>query len=81
MNYRRFLLTTEEAKAELLRRVEEETRHEMAQKLSDIEKELKENADEKAKEIITLAIQRCASDSVAEATVSVVDLQRRNEGE
>lgn len=67
-------LTTEEAKAELLRRVEEETRHEMAQKLSDIEKELKENADEKAKEIITLAIQRCASDSVAEATVSVVDL-------
>lgn len=67
-------LTTEEAKAELLRRVEEETRHEMAQKLSEIEKELKENADEKAKEIITLAIQRCASDSVAEATVSVVDL-------
>jgi ribonuclease Y len=46
----------------------------MAQKLSDIEKEYKESADEKAKDIITLAIQRCASDSVAEATVSVVDL-------
>lgn len=67
-------LSTEDAKAELLRRVEDETRHEMAQKLSDIEKELKESADEKAKEIITLAIQRCASDSVAEATISVVDL-------
>lgn len=66
--------STEDAKAELLRRVEDETRHEMAQKLSDIEKELKESADEKAKEIITLAIQRCASDSVAEATISVVDL-------
>ncbi|MDD4124154.1 MAG: ribonuclease Y [Eubacteriales bacterium] len=67
-------LSLEEAKAELLRRVEEETRHEMAQKLLDIEKEYKENAEEKAKDIITLAIQRCASDSVAEATVSVVDL-------
>ncbi|NCA95091.1 MAG: ribonuclease Y [Epsilonproteobacteria bacterium] len=68
------MLSLEEAKAVLLRRVEEETRHEMAQKLSELEKEYKENAEEKAKDIITLAIQRCASDSVAEATVSVVDL-------
>ena len=67
-------VSAEEAKAELLARVEIEARHEMAQKLSDIEKEYKETADEKAKDIITLAIQRCASDSVAEATVSVVDL-------
>ena len=67
-------VSAEEAKAELLARVEVEARHEMAQKLSDIEKEYKETADEKAKDIITLAIQRCASDSVAEATVSVVDL-------
>ncbi len=67
-------VSAEEAKAELLARVEVEARHEMAQKLSDIEKEYKESADEKAKDIITLAIQRCASDSVAEATVSVVDL-------
>lgn len=67
-------LSQEEAKAELLKRVEDETRHEMAQKFLDIEKEYKENADEKAKEIITTAIQRLASDSVAEATVSVVDL-------
>ena len=67
-------VSAEEAKAELMARVEVEARHEMAQKLSDIEKEYKETADEKAKDIITLAIQRCASDSVAEATVSVVDL-------
>ena len=67
-------ISADEAKAELMARVEVEARHEMAQKLSDIEKEYKETADEKAKDIITLAIQRCASDSVAEATVSVVDL-------
>ena len=67
-------VSADEAKAELLARVETESRHEMAQKLSEIEKEYKETADEKAKDIITLAIQRCASDSVAEATVSVVDL-------
>ncbi|HBR31540.1 MAG TPA: ribonuclease Y, partial [Clostridiales bacterium] len=55
-------------------RVEIDTRHEMALKLSQIEQEYKETADDKAKNIITLAIQRCAADSVAEATVSVVDL-------
>ncbi len=67
-------LTSEEAKAELMRTVEDESRHEMAQKLLEIEKEYKESAEEKAKNIITMAIQRCASDSVAEVTVSVVDL-------
>ena len=46
----------------------------MAQKLSEIEQQYKETADEKAKNIVTLAIQRCAADSVSEATVSVVDL-------
>ena len=66
--------TVEEAKDVILKRVEDESRHEMAQKLVEIEKEYKENAEETAKNIITLAIQRCASDSVAEATVSVVDL-------
>lgn len=67
-------MSKEEAKAELLARVEEEARHEMAMKLSEIENEYKENAEEKARDIITTAIQRCAADSVAEATVSVVDL-------
>lgn len=67
-------LTKDEAKSELISRVEEEARHEMAMKLSDIETEYKETAEEKAREIITTAIQRCAADSAAEATVSVVDL-------
>lgn len=67
-------MTVEEAKTSLLERVEVEARHEMAMKLSQIELECKETADDKAKNIITLAIQRCAADSVAEATVSVVDL-------
>ena len=58
----------------LLERVETDARHEMAQKLSEIEQQYKETADEKAKNIVTLAIQRCAADSVSEATVSVVDL-------
>jgi len=67
-------MTVEDAKASLLDRVEIEARHEMAMKLSQIEQECKDSADEKAKNIICLAIQRCAADSVAEATVSVVDL-------
>ena len=67
-------MTVEEAKSMLLSRVEVEARHEMAMKLSEIEQEYKENADDKAKNIISLAIQRCAADSVSEATVSVVDL-------
>lgn len=67
-------MSVEDAKASLLDRVEIDARHEMAMKLSQIEQECKDSADDKAKNIITLAIQRCAADSVAEATVSVVDL-------
>ena len=67
-------MTVEDARATLLERVETDARHEMAQKLSEIEQQYKETADEKAKNIVTLAIQRCAADSVSEATVSVVDL-------
>lgn len=67
-------MSVEDARASLLERVEIDARHEMAVKLSQIEQECKESADDKAKNIITLAIQRCAADSVAEATVSVVDL-------
>lgn len=66
-------MTVEDARTTLLERVETDARHEMAQKLSEIEQQYKETADEKAKNIITLAIQRCAADSVSEATVSVVD--------
>lgn len=67
-------MTMEEAKQELLDRAEVEARHEMAMRLSDIEQEYKERSEDVARDIISLAIQRCASDSVSEATVSVVDL-------
>jgi len=67
-------MTMEDARQTLLDRAEVEARHEMAMRLSDIEQEYKEKADDMARDIVTLAIQRCASDSVSEATVSVVDL-------
>ena len=66
--------TVEEAKAFILQTVEVEARHDMAVKLRDIEANLHEDADKKAKEIISLAIQKCSSDYVTEATVSVVPL-------
>ena len=66
--------TAEEAKAELMNRVESEIKHELAQRMSDLEAQFKEDADAKAKNIISLAIQRCAADHVAESTVSVVSL-------
>ncbi len=67
-------MSVEEARASLLARVEQEARHDMAVKLSEVEQEYKDTAEEKARNIVALAIQRCAADSVAEATVSVVDL-------
>ena len=67
-------MTAEDAKALLMERVEAEARHDMAMKLLDVEQEYKDKAEDEAKNIIALAIQRCAADSVAEATVSVVDL-------
>lgn len=67
-------LTTEEARSIILTNVEQEVRHETAQMIKEIETQAKEEADKKAREIITLAIQRCAADHVAETTVSVVTL-------
>ena len=67
-------ISAEEAKEELINRVESEVKHELAQRLSDLETQFKEEADSKAKNIISLAIQRCAADHVAETTVSVVSL-------
>ncbi|MBQ4381360.1 MAG: ribonuclease Y [Oscillospiraceae bacterium] len=66
--------TVEEAKAYLISNVESECTHEAAMKIKEIEARLKEEADEKARNIITQAIQRCAADNVSEATVSVVAL-------
>jgi ribonuclease Y len=67
-------LTTDEAKELLLQRVEGEARQDMARIIREIEAEAKEEGDRKAQEIITLAIQRIASDQVAETTVSTVPL-------
>lgn len=67
-------LTMEEAKAILLHNAEEEARHDTAIMLRDMEQKAKEEADKRARNIVALAIQRCAADHVAEATVSVVPL-------
>ena len=67
-------ISAEDAKQELLDRVESEVKHELAQRLDELETEFKENADEKARNIISLAIQRCAADHVAETTISVVTI-------
>lgn len=66
--------TAETAKEYLLSQVESEIKHEAAMKIAEIEQQCKEEAEEKARNIIGLAIQRCASDQVAETTVSAVDL-------
>ncbi len=66
--------TTEEAKNYLLKQLEDDVTHESAMKIKEIEARYKDEADAKAREIISLAIQRCAADHVAEATVSVVPL-------
>lgn len=67
-------LSKDEAKAELIRIIEDDAKHEAAMKIVEIESRLKEDADRKARNIISLAIQRCASEHVSEATVSVVAL-------
>lgn len=66
--------TIDEAKAILLSNIEKEVRHDASLMIKDIESKAKEEADKKAKNIITGAIQRCAADHVAETTVSVVEL-------
>ncbi len=67
-------LTAEQAKAEIIARLDDEIRHEKAMRLAEYEQQFKDEADEKAKNILALSIQRCAADLVTEATVSVVAL-------
>ena len=67
-------LTQDEAKAYILKDVEDDVRHETAMKIKEIEAQMKEEADQTAREIIATAIQRCAADHAAETTVSVVPL-------
>ena len=67
-------LTTEEAKAYLLKQVEDDVKHDQARMIKEMEEQAKEEADKKARDYVVTAIQRCAADNVAEATVSVVQL-------
>ena len=67
-------LTAEEAKQELRNQLLSEARHESAKELRELEEEAKKTADRKAKEIISLAIQRYAGEYVAERTVTSVQL-------
>ena len=67
-------MTAEEAKDMLVRQLEAEVTHESAAKIKEAETRLKEESEAMAREVIGLAIQRCAADHVAEATVSVVPL-------
>ena len=67
-------MTVEQAKQTLLAMIETEITHEKAMKLSELEEQFKEDADNKAREVLSLAIQRLASDHVSEITVSSVQL-------
>jgi len=67
-------LTVEQAREQFHRRVEESARGEALQIVKKIETEAREGADRRARDIIALAIQRCAADHTADVTVSVVPL-------
>jgi ribonuclease Y len=67
-------LSTEEARAVLLAEVEKDTRQDIARIIRQIEGEAQEEGEKRAREIITTAIQRVASDHVAEVTTSVVPI-------
>ncbi|OIJ09973.1 ribonuclease Y [Anaerobacillus arseniciselenatis] len=66
--------TREEAREIIMKDVKDELTHETALMVKDLVSRAKEEADKKAKEIVSLAIQRCSADHVAETTVSVVNL-------
>ena len=67
-------LTRDEAKQYLVDSIEQEAQHDAAIKLREIQQQTKDDAEKYAREVISSAIQRCAADHVAEATVSVVPL-------
>ena len=67
-------MTQDEAKQIIIERVQKEAFHDAAAQVRDIEARAKEEAEKKARNIIALAIQKCAADHVAESTVSVIAL-------
>jgi len=66
--------TAEQAKEHLLKILENELTHDKARKISEVEAQFREEADQRARDLITHAIQRCAVDQVTETTISVVPL-------
>ena len=67
-------ITAEEAKAELVARLDSEMRHATAQKIAEYEEVFREESEAKAKDILSLAIQRCAADHVSEIATSSVQI-------
>ncbi len=67
-------LSKEDAKEVIMKSTEEELNHELTIMVKESEQRAKEEADRKAKNLLSLAIQRCAADQVSETTVSVVTL-------
>ncbi|MGN0564482.1 MAG: ribonuclease Y [Candidatus Heritagella sp.] len=66
--------TLDQAKEYLLKNLQDELTHEKAVKIREMEQQTREESEKNAREIISLAIQRCAADHVAEAAISVVPL-------
>jgi len=67
-------LTSDQAKEYLLKNVEDEVKHEIAKLYKELEAKAKDEADKRAKDYVVTSIQRCATDHVAETTISVVAL-------
>jgi len=67
-------MTAEEAKAELVKKLDSELKHETALKIAEYEEKFKDEADVKARDILSLAIQRCAADHVSEISISTVQI-------
>ena len=67
-------MTREEAKAELVARLDSEMKHETAVKIAEYEERFKDEADARARDILSLAVQRCAADHISEIAISVVEI-------
>ena len=67
-------LSKDEARTILMSEVEEDLKHDKALRIKEYEAQIKDEADKKARDILSIAIQRSAADHVAETTVSVVNL-------
>ena len=67
-------LTKEEARGILMSEVEESLKHDKALRIKEYETQIRDEAEKKARDILSTAIQRCAADHVTETTVSVVAL-------